>query len=162
MRYISYYNSPLGAITLSSDGNALVGLSFGKTEGNAHQEDDRLPVFVETKRWLDMYFSGKQPYFTPKIAFETGSDFAKSVWAILQKIEYGKTITYGEIARQIAETRGVNAMMSAQAVGGAVGKNPIAIIVPCHRVIGANGNLVGYAGGLDKKTALLKIEKIID
>lgn len=163
MKYFSYYNSPVGKLVLLSDGNFLIGLSFHPIEQNLdeYEENNNLPIFAETNKWLDLYFDGKQPNFTPSIVFDKGSDFAKSVWRILQKIEYGKTVTYGEIARQVAERQGVTGKMSAQAVGGAVGRNPVAIIVPCHRVIGSNGKLVGYAGGLDKKEALLKIEKII-
>ena len=164
MKYFSYYNSPVGELVLLSDGTFLTGLSFYPLEQtlDEYEENKNLPIFAETNKWLDLYFDGKQPNFTPSIVFEKGSDFAKSVWRILQKIEYGKTVTYGEIARQVAKQQETNGKMSAQAVGGAVGRNPVAIIVPCHRVVGANGKLVGYAGGLDKKVALLKIEKIIE
>lgn len=164
MKYFSHYNSPVGELVLLSDGTFLTGLSFYPLEQNLdeYEENKNLPIFAETNKWLDLYFDGKQPKFTLSIAFEKGSDFAKSVWRILQKIEYGKTVTYGEIARQVANQQGTNGKMSAQAVGGAVGRNPVAIIVPCHRVVGANGKLVGYAAGLDKKVALLKIEKIIE
>ena len=115
---------------------------------------------IEGKKWLDLYFSGEIPQWTPKIAFpNNASAFALRVWEILRTIPHGKTTTYGAIARQIAHEFGI-AKMSAQAVGGAVSRNPIAIIIPCHRILGANGNLTGYAGGIANKIALLKIEKI--
>ena len=120
---------------------------------------NNLPVFKQAFNWLDIYFSGNEPDFTPKLN-PRGSPFRKTVWDIMLKIPYGKTTTYGQIAQQIAKQKGIKDM-SAQAVGGAVGHNPISIIIPCHRVIGANGNLTGYAGGLDKKCYLLKLEKAI-
>lgn len=114
-------------------------------------------VFERTKEWLDIYFSGRDPGFTPPLSAR-GTVFQETVWEILKKIPYGQVTSYGEIARQIAKMRGLD-RMSAQAVGGAVGRNPIAVIVPCHRVVGSDGRLTGYAGGLDKKEALLKLEK---
>lgn len=162
MQYINYYESPLGTLTMASDGDALTGLWFvgqkyyGATLGTEYIEAN-LPIFIETKRWLDCYFAGKNLKFTPKLAPQ-GSEFRQQVWAILQTIPYGSTLTYGEIGAQIAKVRGI-AKMSAQAVGGAVGHNPISIIIPCHRVLGANGSLTGYAGGIDRKLALLEIEK---
>ena len=163
MNYISHYNSPLGSITLASDGYALIGLWFdgqkhlGTTLGDEYQEKP-LPVFDRTAAWLDIYFDGRIPDFTPKIALND-TDFRREVWDILLTIPYGHTITYGEIAAIIAQKRGA-ASISAQAVGGAVGRNPISIIVPCHRVIGSNGSLTGYAGGLERKAALLKMEGV--
>ena len=163
MNYISHYNSPLGSITLASDGYALVGLwfdgqkHFGSTLGNDYEEKP-LPVFDRTAAWLDIYFDGRMPDFTPDIALH-GTDFRREVWDILMTIPYGQTMTYGEIAQIIAQNRGA-ASISAQAVGGAVGHNPISIIVPCHRVIGSNGSLTGYAGGLERKAALLKMEGV--
>ena len=112
---------------------------------------------LETIQWLDVYFAGKEPDFTPSLHL-IGSDFRQAVWNILLSIPYGRTMTYGQIAKQLAKNTGID-KMSAQAVGGAVGHNPISIIVPCHRVVGTNGSLTGYAGGLDKKIALLKLEK---
>lgn len=162
MQYINYFESPLGTLTMASDGEALTGLWFvgqkyyGATLGTEYMEAN-LPIFIETKRWLDCYFAGQKPNFTPKLA-PMGSEFRQQVWAILQTIPYGSTLTYSEIAAQIVKARGV-AKMSAQAVGGAVGHNPISIIIPCHRVVGANGSLTGYAGGIDRKIALLEIEK---
>lgn len=159
--YVSFYDSPLGSITLGSNGEALVGLLFEGEKyycenfSKKYVEQD-LEIFKNAKKWLDIYFSGKQPTFMPKIELK-GSDFRLDVWKILQEIPYGKTITYGEIAKKLAKKRGLK-RMSAQAVGGAVGHNPISIIVPCHRVVGTNNDLTGYAGGLDKKIELLRLE----
>ena len=161
MKYRSHYDSPLGGITLGSDGKALTGLWFDgqkyyadTLEKDAAEAD--LPVFAKTKRWLDLYFEGKDPGFTPVLRM-TGSDCRQEVWKILLSIPYGRTMTYGEIARLVAEKRGLD-HMSAQAVGGAVGHNPISLIVPCHRVVGANGSLIGYGGGIEKKRWLLERE----
>ena len=160
--YTWHYDSPLGGITLASDGDALVGLwldgqtIFAETLDKV-REEKLLPVFVDTCRWLDIYFSGKDPGFTPKLNVRS-TEFRKRVWEILLTIPYGKTMTYGEIAAQIAREKGLK-QMSAQAVGGAVGHNPISLIIPCHRVVGAGGNLTGYAGGIDKKASLLQMEK---
>lgn len=124
----------------------------------ARFKEKELPVFDAVKTWLDIYFSGKEPDFTPPLHL-TGSPFRLSVWKLLQQIPYGKTMTYGELARRIAGQRGLP-HMSAQAVGGAVGHNPISIIVPCHRVVGSDGSLTGYAGGVDKKQRLLALEGV--
>lgn len=161
MQYISHYQSPMGDILLAADEIGLTGLWF---EGQKYfalyldkkHEEKELPVFETAKRWLDIYFSGKEPDFTVPLHF-TGTDFQNEVWEILYSIPYGKTTTYGEIAKQIAARRGLS-RMSAQAVGGAVGHNEISIIVPCHRVVGSNGSLTGYAGGIDKKVKLLELE----
>lgn len=163
MQYICHYKSPLGGITMASDGNALTGLWFDGqkyfAEGLAETAAAKtLPVFDEAMRWLDIYFSGRRPDFTPLLNLK-GTAFRKEVWQLLLQIPYGQTTTYGELAAQLAAHRGLK-QMSAQAVGGAVGHNPISIIVPCHRVIGTGGSLTGYAGGLDKKLALLKLEGI--
>lgn len=164
MIYSTVYNSPIGRLTMASDGENLIGLWI---DGQKYFSEDvvkcaaekSLPIFGSTEKWLDEYFAGEIPDFTPPIAFGEFSDFRKRVWKILLEIPYGKTATYGEIAKRIeAET---NKRVSAQAVGGAVGHNPISIIVPCHRVIGFNGNLTGYAGGLDKKVKLLRIEGVL-
>lgn len=120
--------------------------------------EKEIPVFTETKKWLDIYFSGKQPQFFPKLDLR-GSDFRIAVWEILLKIPYGQTITYGDIADEIAKKRGIK-KMAAQAVGGAVGHNPVAIIVPCHRVVGTNGSLTGYGGGIERKEKLLQLEGV--
>ena len=156
MEYIYRYRSPFGGIVLSSDGEALTGLRFDGPETKAPLKSARLPVFDETVKWLDIYFGGKEPGFTPVLKIK-GTPFRERVWKILAAIPYGQTATYGEIAARIAAQTGVS-KMSAQAVGGAVGHNPIALIIPCHRVIGANGELVGYGGGIDKKIKLLALE----
>ncbi len=165
MEYKSYYESPLGTIILTSDGNFLTGLLFttsrfkNLTEVTQNQIKNDLEIFVITKDWLNRYFNGDRPN-PDKIPLKLiGTEFCQKVWEILQAIPYGSVITYGDIAKIIAKQRGIN-KMSAQAVGYAVGHNPISIIVPCHRVVGANGNLTGYGGGIDKKIGLLKIENI--
>lgn len=157
------YTSPIGKMTMASDGKALVGLWFDgqKYFGGSNKEkciEKRLAIFEETEKWLDIYFGGKEPDFMPEILI-TGTPFRRKVAEIMRTIPYGKTMTYGEIAAQIAEERNI-LKMSAQAVGGAVGHNPISIMIPCHRVVGTNGNLTGYAGGIEKKIALLKLENI--
>ena len=161
MDYVWHYDSPLGGITLGSDGKALTGLWFDDQEHYAvalplHAECRKLPVFDETCSWLDIYFSGQAPGFTPELALR-GTPFRKAVWEILLTIPFGKTMSYGEIAERLARQMGIS-RMSAQAVGWAVGHNPVSIIVPCHRVIGADGSLTGYAGGLERKARLLEIE----
>ena len=161
MEYTHHYNSPLGGITMASNGEALSGLWFDGQKYYAdildpEHEEKPLPVFDETDRWLDIYFKGSDPGFTPPLHM-TGTPFRMAVWKILLTIPYGKTMTYGEIAEQIARQRGIS-RMSAQAVGGAVGHNPISIIVPCHRVIGTDGSLTGYAGGIEIKRKLLACE----
>lgn len=160
MRYFITYLSPIGEVLLSSDGDALTGLSFIVKSAVTHAEageNCELEIFKSTKKWLDIYFSGREPNFTPPLSLPDASAFRKLVWQKLLKIPFGKTVTYGEIAKEIERETGKR--VSAQAVGGAVGHNPIGIIVPCHRVVGSNGALIGYAGGLDKKAALLKIER---
>ncbi len=164
MQYISYYHSPMGRMLLTGDVIGLTGVWFDGAKYSVdcledEQEEKELPVFGQTKEWLNIYFSGGKPDFTPYLHM-IGSAFQLAVWEILLQIPYGKTTTYGEIASKIAKQRGMS-KMSAQAVGGAVGHNKISIIVPCHRVIGANGSLTGYAGGLDKKEYLLTLEGII-
>lgn len=160
MHYTNEYLSPIGAITIASNGTELTGLwfhgqkYFADTLGGEHEEKN-LPVFDITRRWLDLYFSGMAPNFVPPLKL-CASPFRMQVWEILRGIPYGQTVTYGEIARIFEKSNGKR--MSAQAVGGAVGHNPISIIVPCHRVIGTNGSLTGYAGGIDKKIYLLEME----
>lgn len=164
MDFIHSYASPLGQITVASDGEAVLGLWF---DGQKYDRDvlgkeykeAALPIFGEADRWLDQYFAGLAPNFTPKLNLR-GTAFRRRVWDILLEIPYGQTMTYGEIADRIARERGLK-RMSARAVGGAVGHNPISLIVPCHRALGAQGRLTGYAGGLDRKAWLLRREGII-
>ena len=161
MTYIYNYASPLGSITLAGNGESLTGLWFDGQKYFPHKLilesiESELPIFTQTCNWLDIYFSGRIPDFIPPISLNT-TPFRKAVYDILLTIPYGQTMTYGEIANIIAKQKGVE-RMSAQAVGGAVGHNPISIIVPCHRVVGADGSLTGYAGGLDKKIVLLNLE----
>ena len=161
MVYLHHTESPLGGITLAGDGEALCGLWFdgqkhfgaGLPAGCAEQ---MLPVFAEAERWLETYFSGKNPAFTPPLA-PRGTEFQKSVWDVLLTIPCGQTASYGEIAAELARARGLP-HLSARAVGGAVGRNPISLLIPCHRVIAADGSLHGYAGGLEKKRYLLQLE----
>lgn len=161
MQYTTTYLSTMGEILLACDDTGLTGLWFKGAKYYArgldaeHSESDH-PVFRNTRRWLDLYFSGKNPDFTPSIHM-IGSPFYIDVWNILLTIPYGKTTTYGKIAKTLAEKRGLTGM-SAQAVGGAVAHNPISLIIPCHRVIGSNKSLTGYAGGRDKKAKLLTLE----
>ena len=161
MEYVSHYTSPLGGITLASDDEALIGLWFDGQKYYAdaldeEHEEKEMPVLAETKRWLDLYFSGRDPGFTPPLRMKT-TPFRRTVWEIMLAIPYGKTMTYGEIANHVAEKKGIK-KASAQAVGGAIGHNSISLIIPCHRVVGSNGSLTGYAGGIDKKVNLLKLE----
>lgn len=162
MDYIHSYLSPLGGITLASNGEALTGLWFDGQKYYADTiskdyEQKKLPIFEQADDWLDIYFSGKNPDFMPPLFMKT-TEFRKAVWEIMLSIPYGKTMTYGEIAKQLAKEKGI-ARMSAQAVGGAVGHNSISIMIPCHRVVGTNGSLTGYAGGLERKVKLLTLEK---
>lgn len=161
MTFLQHYNSPLGGILLAADEIGLTGLWFDgqkyfARDLPAEHVEQNTPVLSEAKRWLDIYFTGREPDFTPPL-HPIGSVFRQSVWEILLQIPYGQTTTYGEIARQLAAKLGLP-RMSAQAVGGAVGHNEISIIIPCHRVVGTNGSLTGYAGGIDKKVKLLELE----
>lgn len=161
MDYTYHYGSPLGGITLSSNGTELTGLwfdgqkYFGDTLPKEYEEKS-LPIFEQSVRWLDIYFSGKAPDFTPPLLMKT-TPFRKAVWEIMLTIPFGETMTYGEIADEIARQKGLS-KMSAQAVGGAVGHNSISLIIPCHRVVGTNGSLTGYAGGVERKLKLLTLE----
>lgn len=163
MRYTDNYVSPMGNIVLAGDGTALTGLWFegqkrfgtGLTDGAERAE---LPVFGQTKKWLDIYFGGGEPAFTPAVALR-GSEFQIAVWNVLSAIPYGKTVTYGEIAKNLTAVTGRKT--SARAVGSAVGRNPVSIIVPCHRVLGADGSLTGYAGGVERKRELLRLEGVL-
>lgn len=161
MSYLSHYLSPLGPITLASDGEALVGLwfdgqhYFGSTLNGPCQETE-LELFRQTGEWLNLYFAGRIPTFTPPLK-TTGSAFRKTILDILLTIPYGQTTSYGAIARTAARLTGQE-RTAPQAVGGTIGHNPIALIIPCHRVVAADGSLTGYAGGLDRKKQLLQLE----
>ena len=154
--------TPLGEVRLRSDGKSLTGLWFvgqvndAKEHSDIEMKDDS-PIFGQVETWLESYFSGKQTSITFPLQ-PKGTIFQERVWKILQEIPYGETMTYGEIAQRIAKEKGV-ATYSAQAVGQAVGKNPISILIPCHRVLGKNGALTGYAGGVHRKEQLLRIER---
>ncbi len=161
MDYTHRYVSPLGSLTLASDGEALVGLWF---DGQKHfgagldgePMEKRLPIFEQADQWLNVYFSGREPDFTPPLR-PRGTAFQQAVWRRLLAIPYGKTAAYGEIAAALGLPSG-----SARAVGGAVGRNPISLIIPCHRVVGVRGGLTGYAGGVERKMRLLVLEKARD
>lgn len=163
MFYSTQYSSPVGNLTLASDSERLVGLwiqnqkYFGGTVAKNMTENSNLPIFTATKNWLDKYFGGQKPAIANLPLAPNGSAFRKAVWDILCEIPYGEVTTYGEIAKKMAVRRNQE-HMSAQAVGGAVGHNPISIIIPCHRVVGSNGSLTGYAGGVDQKIRLLEHE----
>lgn len=158
----SRLHSPLGEVRLRSDGESLIGLWFVGQVNDAKEISDLeikndLPIFGQVESWLESYFSGKQTSITIPLQ-PKGTSFQQRVWQILQEIPYGETMTYGEIAQRIAKEKGVETF-SAQAVGQAVGKNPISILIPCHRVLGKNGALTGYAGGVYRKEKLLQLEK---
>ena len=158
MTYTQAFSSPLGNILLAADDVGLAGVWFETQKYfalrlPAEVEARETPTLTDTKRWLDVYFSGREPDFTPPL-HPVGSPFQQKIWELLLQIPYGQTTTYGALAKRLNAGR-----MSAQAVGGAVGHNEISIIVPCHRVVGTNGSLTGYAGGLDRKIKLLEIEK---
>ena len=163
MLYYKKTASPLGEIILRSDGIALTGLWFA---GDKHYGDkdiaeataQPLAVFTQAEKWLEEYFSGQQPQTKVPLRL-LGTAFQKAVWQLLQKIPYGQLVTYADIAREIAQQQGLKCM-SAQAVGGAVGHNPLCLIVPCHRVVGKSGSLTGYAGGIQRKVALLQLESV--
>ena len=162
MDYTHYYRSPLGGITLASDGEALTGAwfdgqrFFADTLSATHIEKDR-PVFALAARWLDAYFSGLEPDFLPPLHLRDTA-FRVTVWEALLAIPYGETVSYGELAARVAVRLG-REQTSARAVGGAVGHNPISVFIPCHRVVGADGRLTGYAGGLERKQRLLELER---
>ena len=165
MYYFTTYPSPVGRLTLACDGNSLTGLwiegqkYFGGTLPMEAVERDDLPVFRTAKAWLDEYFQGKQPPISELSLRPMGSKFRQTVWEILCELPYGEVTTYGEIAQRAASRLG-RETMSSQAVGGAVGHNPISIIIPCHRVVGAGGSLTGYAGGIARKIKLLELEGV--
>jgi methylated-DNA-[protein]-cysteine S-methyltransferase len=173
MYYSSIYPSPVGDLTLAGDGESLVGLWIDATPCGGHKQkyflgtlpeipvkNDNLALFKKAKLWLEEYFAGGKPDASTLPLSPIGSKFRQEVWKILLSIPYGKVSTYGAIAKKMAAKMGLESM-SAQAVGGAVGHNPISIIIPCHRVIGANGSLTGYAAGIETKIKLLKLEGLV-
>jgi len=167
MYYSTKYQSSIGLITLACDGGGenLVGLwikgqkYFGDTIPEAMTENNTMPIFNDAKKWLDRYFAGKKPDISELKLAPIGGEFRQGVWKILCEIPYGKVMTYGGIAKKMA-VKMKKESMSSQAVGGAVGHNPISIIIPCHRVVGSNGSLTGFAGGIEKKIKLLKLEGV--
>ncbi|MDL2211354.1 methylated-DNA--[protein]-cysteine S-methyltransferase [Erysipelotrichaceae bacterium OttesenSCG-928-M19] len=165
MIYATYYQSMIGRLLLASDGENIIGLWMDQQKyyKASYQEEfienNELAIFIKAKQWLDDYFSGKKPELSQLSLKPKGTEFQQDVWQILCEIPYGTLSTYGEIAKKIAAKKGLTSM-SAQAVGGAVGHNPISVIIPCHRVVGSNGSLTGFAGGIDKKVKLLELENV--
>jgi len=163
MQYTQNIKSPVGTLTVSSDGGSITGLwlegqkYFARTLGMG-SINQNIPIFNDLKKWLDIYFSGRVPDFTLPL-MPAGTPFQKAIWGILCKIPHGQTVTYGAIAKQLEKAR-KGARTSARAVGSAVGRNPVSIIIPCHRVIGKDGSLTGYAGGISKKLLLLRLEGV--
>jgi methylated-DNA-[protein]-cysteine S-methyltransferase len=165
MYYYYIYNSPIGKLTVASNEENIVGLWLDGQKyymdilkGKEYQEKETETIKL-AKKWLDKYFGKEKPEISELPIELIGSDFRKQIWKILSEIPYGKVITYRDIAKQIAEQKGIKTM-SAQAVGGAVGHNPISVIIPCHRVVGTNGSLTGYAGGIKNKIKLLELEGV--
>lgn len=165
MLYKTTYHSPIGNLLLVSNENSLLGIWIENQKyylaniKEPLQKEDNLDIFIQTKNWLDRYFQGEKPNISALSLVPRGSKFRQTVWQCLLEIPYGKVITYGELAKTVAKKLNKKTM-SAQAIGGAVGHNPISIIIPCHRVVGSNKSLTGYAGGIEKKTKLLELEGI--
>ncbi len=165
MIYTTHYTAPVGEILLASKANKLIGLwikgqkDYLESLKEKIEENDKDEILIRTKKWLDRYFGNEKPKVEELDLEPIGSEFRQNVWEILCKIPYGEIVTYNDIAKEIAKKRGMK-KMSAQAVGGAIGHNPISIIIPCHRVVGTNGSLTGYAGGIEKKVFLLNHEKV--
>ena len=163
MQYTTSHASPLGTLTVAGTGESITGLwmdgqkYYAATIKGRIEEKHDLPVFAKAREWLDAYFAGEKPAISQLPLTPVGSDFRKAIWDILREIPYGQYTTYGAIAK-LAASRMNRKSMSSQAVGGAVGHNPISIIIPCHRVVGSNGSLTGFAGGIDKKIKLLELE----
>lgn len=165
MLFSTIYESPVGKITLVGDENNLIGAWI---EGQKYflsnikqevREEENIDILIKTKKWLDRYFNNEKPEISELSIAPQGNEFRKNVWDMLCQIPFGQTTTYGEIAKKVAIKMNKKSM-SAQAIGNAVGHNPISIIIPCHRVLGKNGSLTGYAGGIDKKAKLLEIEGV--
>lgn len=166
MIYKMAYNSPVGALLIAEKEGELVGLwmegqkYFLSSISEEMQENNDSAVLIQTKEWLDRYFNKERPAIRELPLAPAGSAFRRSVWKFLCEIPYGEVTTYKEIAKKVAKERGI-VQMSAQAVGGAVAHNPISIVIPCHRVLGSDGSLTGYAGGIDKKKKLLELEGVL-
>ncbi len=164
MTYITEYSSSIGVLTIATDGEAITGLwisgqkHFGIGAKPPFLKADNHPVLMHAAACLDVYFQGNEPQISSLVLKPAGTPFQQKVWSYLLEIPYGQTVTYGDIARKLAKDRGIR-VMSAQAVGSAIGRNPISILIPCHRVIGSGGKLTGYAGGLNAKQALLELER---
>lgn len=160
MEYKYYYESPVGMLELVSDGQSLTAILFSNQQTDEHtrQENEQLPIFKQTTAWLDEYFQGHKPDVIVPLNPQ-GSEFQQHVWSELQSIPYGELTTYGDIAKKVGRLLN-KPKMSAQAVGGAVGSNPLSIIVPCHRVVGKNGSLTGFGGTIDNKIKLLELENV--
>ena len=161
MTFTQRYNSPMGGILLAADEIGLTGVWFDGQKYFARglpneRTEQNTPVLSAARHWLDVYFTGREPDFMPPLN-PVGSGFQRAVWELLLQIPYGQTTTYGALAQKLAQQQGL-AHMSAQAVGGAVGRNKISILIPCHRVVGTGGRLTGYAGGVDRKAGLLELE----
>lgn len=162
--YFTYDSSPVGRLLLASDSQKVTGIwlegqkYYGLQTGRDMKRNDEIPVLKQAKKWLDLYFSGEKPQISDLPLAPAGSRFRQEVWKLLCRIPYGTVTTYGDIAKEMAAIMG-KPSMSGQAVGGAVGHNPISIVIPCHRVVGANGSLTGYAGGLRTKIKLLTLER---
>lgn len=161
MTFTQRYNSPMGGILLAADEIGLTGVWFDGQKYFARglpeeQTERNTPVLSAARHWLNVYFTGREPDFMPPLN-PIGSGFQRAVWELLLQIPYGQTTTYGALAQKLAQQQGL-AHMSAQAVGGAVGRNKISILIPCHRVVGTGGRLTGYAGGVDRKAGLLELE----
>jgi methylated-DNA-[protein]-cysteine S-methyltransferase len=165
MFYSTTYPSPVGTITLACDEGSLIGSWIdgqkyhGSTIYKTMTENNHMPIFYSSKKWLDRYFAGEKPAVSELPLAPIGGEFRQRVWNILGEIPYGEVVTYGDIAKKMAITMGKESM-SSQAVGGAVGHNPIGVIIPCHRVVGSNGSLTGYAGGIRTKVKLLELEGV--
>lgn len=165
MYYKTHYQSPLGDMLIASDEDNIIGLWIAdqkyidKTMPKDMVENSQISILKEAIVWLDDYFAGKQPNLSRLPLAPIGGEFRQLVWSILMEIPYGELTTYGNIAKEVARRMGKD-RMSAQAIGGAVGHNPISIIIPCHRVVGSNKNLTGYAGGIDIKVKLLEHEGV--
>ena len=165
MYYTTAYSSPIGVLTLACDGERLVGLwmegqkYYGGSISEAMIPKEDIPVLADAVKWLEQYFAGDKPSVSDLPLAPIGSEFRQGVWSLLREIPYGEVVTYGDIAKKMAAKLGKSSL-SSQAVGGAVGHNPISIIIPCHRVVGSNGSLTGFSAGIETKKKLLALEGV--